>query len=501
MEGMRPHTAPFAGERMSGLKLAQAAVALLVVTAAEAQAPALPGYTLTLISPPAGASAIVPTAINSTGEVTGSIVYAPGQAAHAFIWTFGPPVALMDIGTLPYPGSATYGSATGMSFTDRGVVGTVVDPGTPPMWSFGFSYGSQGLSPLSNLTGFPFCTATGINTQSSSNALIVGSCNNTQETIGVIYVNSQAQQFGSSGISANAVNDFGQIAASGMPAFLYATPADTITKIPLLSGGNSSTQASASSVNNAGQAVGWQQTSSGTYESFYYDNGSTTALAGVPTSTIQPGLSINNAGQIVGYTATAAAPTPAPFLFAHGLSTNLNTLISGTDPNKRFVTLTNAYAINDAGQIVATGTDSRSPGVTGAYVLSPTSPVTASVNLQASVSTVVAGTPFTLYWTAQGLTGCTASGGSGKDGWSGTVSFTGGQQQLTETAAQSDPYNFTLTCTQSNGGFVDSEASVTVTAKPAPPHDSGGGAVDPLLLVALAALTVLRRDRAPRAPT
>ncbi len=261
------------------------------------------------------------------------------------------------------------------------------------------------------LTGFPFCTATGI---AGSGGLIVGSCSNVTGSIATMYVNGTPQQIGPTGAAANAVNDYNQVAASGTPAFIYDN--GTVTNIPLLTGGSASTKSSATSINNAGQAVGWQLSGT-TYQTFFYSYGTTTALTGVPDSAVQPAVAINNAGQIVGYTAAGSSAIAVPFFFAHGLMSNLNTLVSVSDPSGRYVTLTMAYGINNTGQIIASGTDSRTPGVTNAYLLTPISPFSPSLHLEAIATTVVEGTPFTLFWTSQSLTGCTASGGSGSDDW------------------------------------------------------------------------------------
>jgi hypothetical protein len=206
-------------------------------------------------------------------------------------------------------------------------------------------------------------------------------------------------------------------------------------------------------------------------------------------------LSLNNAGQIVGTTAASSGAIPVPFFFAHGLMSPLNTLVSATDPSKRYVTLTAAYGINDSGQIIAVGTDSRAPGTTRAYLLTPTTPFAGSVDLQASLTTVTAGTPFTLYWTAQNLSSCTASGGSGSDGWQGSAAANGGQQQVTETKGGS--YDFELDCATAIGGSETSSVTVTVNAKPAPPSGGGGGALGGETLLALLALALLRTQPRP----
>ena len=80
--------------------------------------------------------------------------------------------------------------------------------------------------------------------------------------------------------------------------------------------------------------------------------------------------------------------------------------------------------------------------MTNAYLLTPTSPFSPSLDLEAQRHHGAAGTAFTLFWTAQSLSGCTASGGSGSDGWQGPMQANGGQQQVKETMAAS--YDFTL---------------------------------------------------------
>jgi hypothetical protein len=192
-----------------------ALAAVLIAAAGHAQTPALPPYSITLISAPPGSAGITPAAISSGDQATGSIAFFAGQAAHSFImYTNG---TVVDIGTLPYPGSATFGSATGQSISNGGVI-AVTDTAIPPTWQFGFTYDASGvLEPLNMLTGSPLCTATGVNDSS----LIVGSCSNGTESIATMYVNGTPQQIGPTGAAANAVNEYSQVAASGTPAFIY----------------------------------------------------------------------------------------------------------------------------------------------------------------------------------------------------------------------------------------------------------------------------------------
>jgi hypothetical protein len=50
---------------------------------------------------------------------------------------------------------------------------------------------------------------------------------------------------------------------------------------------------------------------------------------------------------------------------------NLNTLISSSDPSRPYVTLASGMFINNVGQIVATGNDSRIPDFQQYYLLTP----------------------------------------------------------------------------------------------------------------------------------
>jgi len=469
------------------------ALLLALIGDAFAAAPMPPSYGLTLIPVPSGASAVVPAAINASGAVTGALTFPPGIPSHVFLYSGA---TLTDLGSLPYPGSATYGTTVGQSINANGaIVGTVTDPGAPPMWSFGFLYSDNGvLGPLVNASGFVFCTATGVN----SAGRITGGCSSpvAGQTIAVDYVNGMATQVGSTGstaapVAGTAVNDSGQVVASGGAPFIALN--DTTTAIPLLASSPAGTQSNPTAINNAAQVVGWQL-SGKTYQSFFYVNGATSPLAGVPASVLQPGLALNNAGQVVGYTQAGSGAAVVPFFLANGTYSNLNALISNSDPNQRYVTLTNAYAINDSGTIVATGTDSRTPGLSNAYLLTPSTAFPVSVQLSSSVSSVEIGTPFTLAWTDQSAASCLASGGSGTDGWKGNVAINGGQLQVREVNPAT--YTFTLTCTDASSHEVDSMAAVTVTSKPAPPPHSGGGSLGELLLAALGLLALSRATRA-----
>jgi len=463
----------------SGALLAALAASL----PASALQPALPSYITSVIPVPANAASVLPTAINSQGQVTGSLVFT-NQPAHAFLSS--PGGAVTDLGTLTYPGSTTQGAATGESINDEGVVvGTYADP-VAQSWSFGFLYQNGKMTALSGASGYTNCTATGVNAM----VMIVGGCSTLNSAFAAIYQGGVPQPLGPTGGSASGINSYGQVAASGTVSGFISVNG-TIADIPVLATiAAPAPPATPTALNNAGQVVGWEA-DNGNFAAFLYSyaTGTTQALAEVPESTVQPVIAINNAGQVVGSTTEVSSGTVLPYLVANGTMTNINALISGDDPNRQFVTITNAYAINDAGWILAAGLDSRTQA-SGAYLLIPTTPLSTNVAVAAPAAAAT-GTPFTVAWTDQSATSCTASGGSGNDGWMGKVATSGGQQLVTESAAGS--YTFTLDCSGSAGSAVSASAKVVVSTSVMPglSGGGGGGSLDAgtlaLMLLALAA--------------
>jgi probable HAF family extracellular repeat protein len=157
---------------------------------------------------------------------------------------------------------------------------------------------------------------------------------------------------GGSTSSAAAVNNAAQVAGtSDVPsppgfvythAFLYSD--GQIMDLGTLPGG---TFSAASGINDRGQVVGLADTSLGAQHGFLYTNGQmvdlgTLAALSGPGGGSSLAYGVNNAGQVVG-TSNAHA-----FLYMNGQMYDLNTLINPS----LGVTLTDARAINDAGQAV-----------------------------------------------------------------------------------------------------------------------------------------------------
>ncbi len=121
----------------------------------------------------------------------------------------------------------------------------------------------------------------------------------------------------------------------------------------------------------------------------------------------------------------------------------------------------------------------------------PPPPSAPTVSLSANPTSVAANSTSTLTWSATNATSCTASGG-----WSGTKATSGSEG----TGALSSTSSYTLSCTGAGG---TTQQSVTVTVTPGgggsgstPAGDSGGGAIEWLLLAGL--LWSLQRRRLSR---
>ena len=104
-------------------------------------------------------------------------------------------------------------------------------------------------------------------------------------------------------------------------------------------------------INDLGQIVG----SAGT--PFVWQNGTTTPLPLIE-GTGGTAQAINDFGQIVGSVITPAGSSSA-LLWTNGNVVDLNTLVATSDPLQPYVHLQVGRLINNVGQIVATGVDSR----------------------------------------------------------------------------------------------------------------------------------------------
>jgi uncharacterized membrane protein len=133
---------------------------------------------------------------------------------------------------------------------------------------------------------------------------------------------------------------------------------------------------SASAINNAGQVVGWADTTKRLtpplgepgdqlYQAFLWHNGVMTNLGTAPGDICSVANSINDRGQIVGNAGKCHGAVDADALLSeHGTTLNLNSLIAPSALH-----LEAAYAINNRGEIAGIGVLPN--GDQHAYVLTP----------------------------------------------------------------------------------------------------------------------------------
>ncbi len=99
---------------------------------------------------------------------------------------------------------------------------------------------------------------------------------------------------------------------------------------------------------------------------FLNTSGVTTNLGTLPGGINSIAYAINATGEVVGSSDFTGSSTTHAF-FYNGVMTDINSLISATDPLRGSVTLTSAVGINDSRLILANGVDST--GVAHAYLL------------------------------------------------------------------------------------------------------------------------------------
>lgn len=301
-------------------------------------------------------------AINTSGELVGSVPLSSGGAS-AVLYNNG---QLTNLGTLSDFRSSTFPTSYDpLAINNAGeVVGVANNAGA--FLAFVSSGGQMtSLTQLASLSGSSFLTdAVAIN--NSGQIAGAGLINGVEQAF--LYSNGSLTDLGSfSGSTVapqpTAINDSGQIVGHAVTtngtqhAFLYSN--GQLTDLGTLAG--NTYKSGALAINASGQIVGFSQVASGGQHAFLYSNGTMTDL-GVPSGFVSSEADgINASGQIIG-SATMSNGLSEAFLYNNGTWINLNQFL----PTGSSFILTNAFGINDNGQIVAGGSDGRP-----SYLLTP----------------------------------------------------------------------------------------------------------------------------------
>lgn len=334
-------------------------------------------YAITVIPAPAGTNSPSPTGINAHGDVVG-VAFSTDQAGAtvitAFIFKSGASAALNQVG------ARTYADATNAT---GDAAGSAINGQDLPMQAVKWQNGVAVILPGASSSGDS--SAYGINDKgdvAGSSTVTKGEANWTHA---VLWPNGAAAAtdlgtLGGDSSEASSINASGQIAgAAGVKpgegsllldasahAFLWAN--GTMQDLGTLGGDSSS----ANALNDKGQVVGWSGTKPGggalafdvSARAFVWDSGRMVNLGGLPGGSISTATAINNHGVIVGF-AIDGNNSQRAVAWINGEIIDLNTLIPGDSG----YTLTAAYGVNDAGQIVCSATSSD--GSNSALILTP----------------------------------------------------------------------------------------------------------------------------------
>jgi probable HAF family extracellular repeat protein len=337
------------------MKLASGWIAILTLalsTSALSAHAAEVRYRLTLLDPSLDASTQV-TEMNDRGEVIGN-----DGTGRAFLWGNG---KLVDLGSLLDPQSAV-SRAVGLN-NRSDIVGSYQD-GQGVTRQFLLQQGQ--VVPVVAIAGQPAILA-----DINNRGQVLGSVSDAQfhEHL-FIWRRGEAELLdplpGGSNVGATAINDRAVVAGiSDSPEGFRATiwrKGAAIAIAPV--------ETRAVDINDRGQVLVEPDSLPG--DGFVWEEGMLSPLP--PLAGSDRGIivrDINNRGVVVGSTSLPDG-TGSATLWRNRTPIDLNTRIAADDPLRPFVRLAAAFLINDRGQIVALGPDSRQPGASfQLYLLDP----------------------------------------------------------------------------------------------------------------------------------
>jgi probable HAF family extracellular repeat protein len=296
-----------------------------------------PIYTVADFTTP-GAYASGASAINSTAQIAGTSVL-PDGATVAFVADASATRQLDPLGdghSSSASGINSAGVVAGTTYSDAGAQAT--------LWTIA---GAVGLGTLGGSDSYA--------TDMNSSGVVVGGASTASGATHAYAYNGTMRDLGTltggSWSAAYAVNSAGQVAGYGdvgggaFRAFLWTTTGG-MTQLGTL-GGRSSY---AMDINDNGAVAGNAQISGG-YLHAFLQSGDRMQDLGTLGGTSSFAYDVNNLGQVVGYSYLAGFDVTHAFLYSGGIMRDLNSLIAG---DSGWI-LTEAYGINDAGQIAGTG--------------------------------------------------------------------------------------------------------------------------------------------------
>jgi probable HAF family extracellular repeat protein len=399
-------------------------------------------------------------AINNSNQVAGTSTTGAG-GFDAFLISNG---AIFDLGN-------SGGDSSGAALNSHGdVVGSTINSVTTTT-NHPFLYHNGVFSDLGIPAGFSTGFGNGVNDADQVVGQLISGPRRTAVSHAFLWQNGAFGDLGTLGgnsASAAAINNLGQVVGSSVNAsgqshaFLWQNGA--MSDLGTLPGGFAS---SATAINNAGQIVGGSATTNfGPTHAVLFQKGAVADL-GVPFGfAASSANAINIHGVVVGSASIGSYRGVHAFVAQNGTISDLNRLIPG---NSGSWILTTATGINDAGEIVGSGTTN---GIQRAFLLTPTTTVTVPavpIDLVANSGNAVV----SLSWV--GSTGATsynvkrANSSAGPFLTIATVAAT----SFTDTAvANCTTYDYVASAVNSAGESPNS-STATGAPQPIPPAPSG----------------------------
>ena len=334
------------------LKLLLSMLAIALCTTSVLAAPQV-RYQITPIGAPPE-SQLTALGLNNRGEVVGSW---SGIGQHGFYWRDG---RLVDLNDQVYP-NAGYVEAIGINDRSQ-IVGIYSDATIEGFHAFVLWRGS-----VRDVEGPPDALHVFANLINDRGQIIgaaydfAGNYSTFLNDHGTVEVFDPSFEPG--GINNAGTVSGRHVTADGVRAALWKD--GVITPIgPLFSSGGG--------INDRGQVIGYMS-SNVAARAFVWERGRLTQLPALRADqTYSWALGINNAGRIVGETVInePTGTVQIATVWDNGQVADLNALIHPADPLRAFVTFSSAGPINDRGEIVARGMDSRF-GTLDTYFLEP----------------------------------------------------------------------------------------------------------------------------------